>query len=388
MNQRLILYISLLLSFSTCQEEKLNFTVNGKFTGKPGSLVILEELTLSELQPVDSSILNSEGEFSLRGYTDINTFYIVKTSDDDYVNLLIGPGDKVSIYGEAGNLQKTYDITGSEDSRRIRKLTLELNSTLDAIKNLGKTFNENTLSPDFLEIKAQLDSIYNQTIEDHREFTFQFIRKNLNSMACLMALYQQISPRHSLLDYRKDFEYFEMVDSSLSIHYPESEAVRELHRQVIEIREQKKIEKMNSIRLGQGTVAPEIYLPGPDGDTILLSSFRGKYVLLDFWASWCSPCRIENPNLVKAYNQHKEHGFEIVQVSLDRSREAWLKAIVDDQLNWTHMSDLKMWNSVVVPVYNIQGIPINFLLDPDGKIIDQNLRGINLEKKLAEIFKE
>jgi thiol-disulfide isomerase/thioredoxin len=109
---------------------------------------------------------------------------------------------------------------------------------------------------------------------------------------------------------------------------------------------------------------------------------------LDFWASWCGPCRSENPNLVAAYQKYNSKGFEIYQVSLDRSRESWIKAIEDDHLTWTHVSDLQFWNSVVVPVYNIQGIPMNFLLDPEGRIVDQNLRGDMLSAKLKEIFKE
>jgi peroxiredoxin len=207
-------------------------------------------------------------------------------------------------------------------------------------------------------------------------------------MASLMALYQQVGPRHSLLNPVADYTYFAMVDSSLSILYPESEAVQNLHRQVVEIGEQKRIENLNYERLGPGKRAPEIALPGPAGDTISLSSLQGQYVLLDFWASWCSPCRQENPNLVKAYKKYHDLGFEIYQVSLDRSRDAWIKAIEQDELPWVHVSDLLMWNSVVVPVYNIRGIPMNFLLDREGHVIEMNLRGELLQQRLAEIFEK
>ena len=139
---------------------------------------------------------------------------------------------------------------------------------------------------------------------------------------------------------------------------------------------------------GEGAEAPEIILPTPEGDTIKLSSTRGSVVLLDFWASWCAPCRQENPNLVKAYNQYHRKGFQIYQVSLDKTREAWMKGIEDDQLGkWIHVSDIQYWNSKVVQLYKIESIPSNFLLDKEGRIIATNLRGEALQTKLAELFK-
>jgi thiol-disulfide isomerase/thioredoxin len=120
---------------------------------------------------------------------------------------------------------------------------------------------------------------------------------------------------------------------------------------------------------------------------IALSSFRGKYVLVDFWASWCGPCRQENPNVVAAYKQYSNKNFTILGVSLDKAKEPWVKAIKDDQLTWTHVSDLKYWESSVVPMYNIQGIPFNVLLDPQGNIVATNLRGTSLQAKLSEVIK-
>jgi peroxiredoxin len=160
-----------------------------------------------------------------------------------------------------------------------------------------------------------------------------------------------------------------------------------LHKEV-----QQMISAMNgqdqvSALTGKGAAAPEIILPDPQGDTIRLSSTRGKIVLLDFWASWCTPCRQENPNLVKAYSLWHSRGFEIYQVSLDKTREAWLKGIRKDHLEkWVHVSDIRYWNSVVVPLYKIESIPANFLLDKDGRIVASNLRGEMLQIKLAELF--
>jgi len=133
--------------------------------------------------------------------------------------------------------------------------------------------------------------------------------------------------------------------------------------------------------------APELSLPDVNGKTITLSSFKGKYVLVDFWASWCLPCRRENPNVVQAYNRYKGKNFTILGVSLDKQKDDWLGAIEADKLSWTQVSDLQEWSSAAVSTFNFNGIPFNVLIDPDGKIIAQSLRGDSLERKLEEVLK-
>ncbi|KKX47054.1 TlpA family protein disulfide reductase, partial [Sphingobacterium sp. IITKGP-BTPF85] len=140
-------------------------------------------------------------------------------------------------------------------------------------------------------------------------------------------------------------------------------------------------------KLAVGQPAPDFESFTPNNKSIKLSDFKGKYVLLDFWASWCMPCRQENPNIVKLYNQYKGKGFDVFGVSLDDNPGPWMRAIADDQLQWTQASDLKAWGSVVVGLYRITGIPASYVLNPEGLIIAKNLRGKELEDFLKKTLK-
>jgi peroxiredoxin len=258
-----------------------------------------------------------------------------------------------------------------------RKKLSEIKQKQDSIQGIFQFFvNQNkdprkadslsqALEPGFNKLSEQSAIL----MKDADRYAASFIDKNPTSFANLAAL-QLFSNKEA------SFSYFERVSESIKKKYPNQENLKLFYEYV---------EKMK--RLNIGSLAPEIKLNTPDGKEIALSSFKGKVVLVDFWASWCGPCRKENPNVRKIYADFHSKGFEVFSVSLDKDKASWVKAIADDKLTWTHVSDLGYWQSSVVPLYEIKGIPMTVLLDREGKIVAKNLRGEQLAAKVAELLK-
>ncbi|MFW6328017.1 MAG: redoxin domain-containing protein [Bacteroidota bacterium] len=373
-----------LLCMSGCKESG-SFSVTGTLKNPPDGYIYLDKMTTDNLIPVDSTRADSAGFFEMSGKTDIPGYYSLRLKREKYITLVIHPGEQIYISADAREPLKTYQVSGSESSIKVQEMVNRINYTYQQMEELNRRYNESLHTDSLPEVKKKLDTLFDVIRSEHREFAEDFIKENAGNLAGLMALYQQI-PGGQVFKGIEDYWYFKVVDTTLMKKYPEFEAVKSLHAHVLDLEQQLERRKKMEEAVGIGVTAPEIALPSPKGDTVLLSSLRGKYVLVDFWASWCEPCREENPNLVKNYWRYKNRGFEIYQVSLDKNREAWINAIRKDKLYWTQVSDLMFWSSPVVPLYHVEGIPANFLLDTEGKIIAKNLMGEDLTNKLEEIF--
>lgn len=369
-----------------CNAQK-TFELKGTLNNGNGGIIYLDELGTSSLITIDSIVVSENGSFQFKHELSIPKFFLLKASQENFITLLVNPGEKVVITADMNKLADSYVVEGSPDSKLIKEFNIYLKKNLDKLRELNKIYSDSLHSPNIQSIIADLDERSKVILEDQKEYTIRYISDNNKSLVSLLALYQQVSPRNYILDPMEDITYFEMVDSILYELFPESEPVQALHAQVIELNQRIEADRLKELRFGMGATPPEIALPNPEGDTIMLSSTRGKIVLLDFWAAWCNPCRLENPNLVKNYEKYHSKGFEIFQVSLDRDRNAWLEAIETDGLGeWIHVSDLKYWNSIVTGLYQLTQIPSSFLLDREGKIIARDLRGENLGEKLSELF--
>ncbi|PWT73757.1 MAG: hypothetical protein C5B59_12595 [Bacteroidetes bacterium] len=237
---------------------------------------------------------------------------------------------------------------------------------LDSLKRAG--------APDSVMLKST--ETKNDAIVDLNNYLKNFINKTTDPTLGILAL----SWGRSLS--RIDFEN---ALNGLVARYPDNVVLQNMKKSFLQ---QSQAEHQQQENSWVGKQAPELNLPDANGKNISLASFKGKYVLVDFWASWCEPCRMENPNVVKAYQRFKDKNFTVLGVSIDSKKDAWQKAIKDDNLTWTHVSDLKYWSSAAVQIYKFDGIPFNVLIDPQGKVIAESLRGDGLENKLNEVLSE
>jgi peroxiredoxin len=387
MNKKLIFFLLIVLFFAGCKSNvvRISGTVVNPATGV---YIVLDELKSNNLVPVDSAKISSGGTFRFKREIKQPSFYLLKSKENNFLTMLLEPGEKITMKVHSDSLNFPISLKGSKGTELMIEYNKTLRVTIKKLTGLNSIYMQNQNKPELPKVIESLDSLAQIYLGEINTYTKKYIDENITSLVSLVALYQQVAPNAYVLNPAKDLKYFLKVDSSMFSRYPNYEPVISLHDQVKELSSKINVATNTAPVSSSGAVAPEISLPTPQGDTIKLSSTRGSVVLLDFWASWCAPCRKESPNLLNAYNMYHKKGFQIFQVSLDKTKEAWMKGIQDDHLEkWIHVSDVQYWNSIVVPLYKVESIPCNYLLDKEGHIIASNLRGEQLQIKLAEIFK-
>ncbi len=378
--KQLVFIFSLIIMVSSCNNSEPHFVVDGKVKGGTGKMIYLKKMQNNRLASIDSAVIDEDNSFTLTGKTEKPRFYTLQISPKKSITLVIDKTDEIFIKTNIEHFNKAYTISGSVDSKLIHSLSRKITDSREVIDSLGHTFRENRTNPEIATIKTNLDSIYRETIRNTKEYLIKFIKKHPSSLASLMAIYQKVTPKGRLITTEEHLDLYLQLDSALTKNYPGYDPVQRFHEQVQHAKEMQQ-------KFSTGQPVPDIALPTPQGDTIALSSLKGKYVLLDFWASWCKPCRIENKRLVQLYYKYANKGFDIYQVSLDKNKDAWTQAIQKDRIGrWHHVSDLQFWDSPLVNVYDIKDIPKNFLLDKEGNIIAKDIHGEQLSDKLEEIF--
>lgn len=364
----------------TGNKNSSGFEIKGTLSNSKSEPIYLEKLSQKGVDIVDSAVINEKGEFIMNTYSPSIGFYRLRISDANFAMLVLDSGQKVTLTGDARLLGNNYTVEGSPDT----KLYLEYNTLAqnqkvrtDSLENVFRTAMV-TLKLDSLRadsLSKELQKPYEAMIAAYSDVVAKKIKENTGSFASIMAI-QQLAPQNYV-------EVYQALDKGLSAKYPGNNDIKSFHAMVQQT--VMMVERTNALKVGKE--APELILPMANDKELALSSLRGKVVLIDFWASWCKPCRKEMPNVKRAYEKYKSKGFEIYGVSLDKDRDAWLEAITKDGLTWPQVSDLKFWQSEAVSIYAVQSIPFAVLIDREGKILATDLRGAELDKKLAEVLK-
>ena len=366
----LIALSTLIFTFTQAQKAPNPVVINGHIADK-GTYTKIYLDTLNGQNPwiFASSIIESDGSFKLVAPITATDIFRLRLDDKNYMMLIITPGETISLKTSGSKLGGNAQIEGSFHTQLLYS-TMNNSQLFESRKAaLNQQYNEIQSSP-------KRDSLASIIISQFRA------NDSLQKVALIAQMEKQPASLawiffQDKLDMTNDFAIIDKTDAATFKAYPGNPFVLQHHQQV-------EIERKTAI----GASAPDISLTDPNGKIRKLSSLKGKVVLIDFWASWCGPCRKENPNVVAIYGKYHEKGFEVYSVSLDKERSNWLAAIAKDNLTWPdHVSDLKYWKSEGAAAYGVTAIPFTVLVDKKGKIVAKKLRGEELENKVKELCK-
>jgi len=354
-------------------------TISGKLKGAEGKTIYLESFANNRSVFTDSTVIGADGSFSLHPTQPLEKdFYRLFISDDDFITVITDSTECPRLTGELGRLDETLKVDGSVDTEILRDLEIQLRPFIDKEMEARKKMMTPGVSD---EERSQGSLQATEARKARTEFIKKWLDTHSSTPSALLAV------QH--LDARADQQLVNKVFADLQSYFGHTTIYRGLKQQMQMLQQKQTAQAENPAmsKISVGQPAPEIAQADPKGKTRKLSDLKGKTVLIDFWASWCGPCRRENPNVVEAYKKYNKDGFEVFSVSLDKTKQSWTDAIEKDGLLWpNHVSDLQWWQSAAAKEYGVQSIPFTVLVDKEGKVLAHNLRGPQLEERLASIY--
>lgn len=371
-NIGIVLLLALLAACKSPETEKL--VVEGTFTSAAGKKILLAELPFNSPQRVvvDSATLDSTGAFTLKTIQQPEGMYQLFIQDGPGI-LLINDTTDIVVHADAESLNK-YKVEKSEASRSIKSLY----ERLSALQQTAAKANALSDSIEASKMPDSLKAPYIQAAERSNKAIDEFLSAYLSLEKNGTALWYGLGVASRFLPKEQWSVALEKALASHSRHPG-------LTMMKVSLASAQQQEAAGRELLNKPVA--DITLPDTSGRPVSVSAFRGKWLLIDFWASWCAPCRAENPNIVAAYNQYKTKNFAILGISLDKDKAAWTKAIAKDGLSWPQVSDLQQWESKAALQYGVNQIPFNILVDTTGKAIAVNLHGAALQETLKELVK-
>ncbi|MFT5777857.1 MAG: peroxiredoxin [Crocinitomicaceae bacterium] len=353
-----------LASFS--QQTKVK--VSGMVFNSGADSVYISTFTGTTYNDIAGAPLGSDGSFTIETKIPSPDYYVLRFNKN-HVNIILRDKSDIKIYGDGANITEFANFVGSDESHAMNEYLRNLKRWMAVREQALLDIEANPTKKD--EIDRATTAEYNR----FKSSMQNFVKTNPNSAALYPVLNQ--------VDQKNDFASYEAIIGQLYVAFSESPSIQALKKNFDDM----KLQQEANNPLGKGKPAPDFEETKTDGTTMKLSDLRGKVVLLDFWASWCGPCRKENPAVVALYNKYKEEGFTVMSVSLDKAKPNWLAAIENDGLIWpNHVSDLQQWKSKVGKLYGVAGIPFTVLIDREGNIIKTKLRGPALDQELHRIF--
>ena len=378
----LVAFVALIFSCNSSTKEpeennasKLpsNITLTGNFINSSQETIVLCFLPVGGEKIIDSCKIDANGNFEFNKlHIPGIGFYTLKLSNQNFAPLILDENQKVKVTGDAKNLGYTYSTEGSADTKIFQDISEMSMFHKTLVDSLGSDFQEkigiNSKNKKlFEELSQKYEGVYNNINNEFYKQLLTVVNANPKSLASITAVAQ--------LDPSVYIDVYKNLDKNLQEKYPTYASVTTFHEQVL---------KYGTLAIG--SQAPDLIMQDASGASVSLSSLKGKVVMLDFWASWCKPCRKENPTIVKMYKKYKSKGFEILGVSLDENKDDWIRAISTDDLNWIHVCDFGGWYSNAAKTYDVTSIPYTLLIDKNGRIISKGLRGEILEKRLIELL--
>jgi len=347
------------------------FTISGHISNTEGQYVYFDKLNVSSVEKIDSIKLKKKGKFEFKGNVSYPTFFLIKIGDKNFITLLVDSAEHVEIYGDAVNFSQNYRVKGSIGSSQVQKLNDHLSKTkhmLDSLQSLSISFRNDV---NYETKKGKWKNEYQKVKQSQIDYSSNFVKEHAFSMVNVLALYQKFDDNTYVI---QDLHSLKVAASALNSFYPKSEHVKALYANTVKLMEDQRRERLQKFIDENAQNSPEIVLPDQEGKEIALSSLRGKYVLVQFWAGADKDSRIMNPVLAEIYKKYHSKGFEIYQVSVDTNRYDWVDAIDKDHLNWINVGDMKGSRRAVL-TYNVKELPSNFLMDKEGIIIGKNVIG-------------